>query len=63
MHKSDQKESAQEPREESQGRSPGQMQFDARKKKNIRKPLSELYVNGNFTEDRERVATRTAKAL
>ena len=33
---------------ESQTRSPGKMQFDAREK-----PLTELYVNGDFTEDRE----------
>ena len=37
MHKSDEKESARETCEESQSRSPGQMQFDVRKKENKKK--------------------------
>ena len=36
---------------ESQKRSLGKMQFDARKNNNKKEPLSELYVNGNFMED------------
>ena len=55
MHESDQEESAQKKSEESQSGTPRLSLVWLQEKRKVRRTaLSELYVNGNFTEDRGR---------
>ena len=53
MQIKDQKESTQETSQESQGGALGKMLLGTREEKTKRKPLTELYVKGHFTEGRE----------